>query len=280
MDRAVRFYFSAFVVAAILVAAGAGAQTSEEEAPLRLSWQNNMLTIHSPRLPEGKLEAWYLEAFCRRGSTDRDWSETVIPHETTKLSSEPDGSLVRLRTVVEPGVEVLHEIRAGHDEVSFDLTIQNPTEQEVDIEWAQPCIRVGPFTGLGQEEYIRKCFICTEDGVVMLDKTRRTEAARYRGGQVYVPEGIDGDDVNPRPISPDVPTLGIIGCYSADDTLMLAMAWDQVQELFQGVIACIHADFRVGGMKAHETKRLRGKLYLTGNDAEALLARYRRDFPE
>ena len=90
--------------------------------------------------------------------------------------------------------------------------------------------------------------------------------------------GIDHDDVNPRPISPDVPAYGVIGCYSADDEFVLAMAWDHVQELFQGVIACIHADFRIGGMKPHETKKLRGKLYLIRNDTAALRARYRQDF--
>ena len=38
-----------------------------------------------------------------------------------------------------------------------------------------------------------------------------SEEARYRGGQVYVPEGIDRADVNPRPLSPDVPVNGLIG---------------------------------------------------------------------
>ena len=58
----------------------------------------------------------------------------------------------------------------------------------------------------------------------------------------------------------------------------MATAWDQTQELFQGVIVCIHNDPRVGGLDPGETKRLRGKLYLLANDPDELLRRYRRDF--
>ena len=104
--------------------------------------------------------------------------------------------------------------------------------------------------------------------------------ALYRGGQVYVPEGVDPDDVNPRPISPDVPSNGLIGCFSADGRYILATAWEPFQELFQGVILCIHSDFRLGGMNPGDTKTARGKIYIVENDVKWLLGRYRRDFPE
>ena len=108
--------------------------------------------------------------------------------------------------------------------------------------------------------------------------TRNLEEAVYRGGQVYVPKGINLDDVNPRPISLDQPVNGLIGCVSADDRYLLAMAWDQTQELFQGVIVCLHNDPRVGGLKAGETKKLHGKVYFLRKDPKALLKRYKRDF--
>lgn len=251
---------------------------AEGERPLHIEWRDGMLRIQSPRIPGGELEVWYLEAYCRKGSTDRDWAVTIIPFKSELVASEPAGAHIRLKDVLEPGVVVFHDIRAGTDEVAFDVTLTNPTEHAVDLEWAQPCLRVGTFTGLGQEDYIGRCFIFTQSGLTTLDKTRRTEVARYRGGQVYVPRGIEKADVNPRPISPDVPAYNLIGCTSADGTLLLAMAWDHVQELFQGVLTCIHADFRVGGLEPGETKRIRGRLYLLANDPEALLARYRRDF--
>jgi hypothetical protein len=112
----------------------------------------------------------------------------------------------------------------------------------------------------------------------MLDKLPRTEEAIYRGGQVYVPEGIPLKDVNPRPISSIKPVNALIGCFSSDDTKMLAMAWDQTQELFQGVIVCLHNDPRIGGLKAGETRDLRGKVYIMPKSAERLLKRYERDF--
>jgi hypothetical protein len=36
--------------------------------PLRLEWERNMLSIRRPDLPGGKVEVWYMEAFCRSGS--------------------------------------------------------------------------------------------------------------------------------------------------------------------------------------------------------------------
>ena len=265
-------------VVAVALLVSAVPEGDGEKGDIRLSWRDNMLTVHSPRLPGGKLEIWYLEAFCRSGSTDRDWAETVIPHTTELVEASEDGASLHLRSTVEPGVNVEHRITAVPDGVAFDMVLTNTTEQAVDVDWAQPCIRVDAFTGLSQEDYIRKCFIFTEEGLTTLDRTRRTEEARYRGGQVYVPEGIDLDDVNPRPISPETPVNGLIGCFSADDSLLLAMAWDNVQELFQGVIVCIHSDPRIGGLEAGETRRLKGRLYLMNSDPEALLKRYRGDF--
>ena len=48
------------------------------DSGLRLAWEKNMLTISGENIPGGEVKVWYLEAYCRPGSTDRDWSETVI----------------------------------------------------------------------------------------------------------------------------------------------------------------------------------------------------------
>ena len=60
----------------------------------------------------------------------------------------------------------------------------------------------------------------------------------------------------------------------------MAVAWEPYQEIFQGVIACMHSDFRIGGLEPGESKRIRGRVYLVPNDVPALLERYQRDFPE
>ena len=257
---------------------GIPSTTRQPEPRLHLEWTNNILSVSGASLSGGTLKIWYLEAFCRSGSTDRNWNQSTIPHQTTLLSRDLDGGTIRLRTAVEPSVEVLHVIRADTDEVTFDVTMENRGDRFVDVDWFQPCLRVDGFTGLQQDKYIQKCFIFTERGLIRLDQTRRTDEARYRGGQVYVPAGIDLNNVNPRPISPEKPINGLIGCFSADETRLLATPWDHTQELFQGVIVCIHNDPRVGGLNPGETKRLRGKLYLLANDPEELLRRYRRDF--
>lgn len=246
--------------------------------PFTLSWERNMLSIRRPDLPGGKVDLWYLEAFCRSGSTRRKWDQTVIPHRTEKTGEAPDGRSITLRTVVEGGLEVLHEIRAGLDEVDFRVEAVNRGPAFVDASWVQPCLRVGGFTGRTQETYVERCFIYLDGRPVFLDRARRTEEAIYRGGQVYVPAGIDREDVNPRPLSPDAPSHPIIGCLSADGRSILATAWEPCQELFQGVIVCIHADFRLGGLEPGQTRRARGKVYLVENDLQKLLDRFRSDF--
>jgi len=245
---------------------------------LNIHWKSNILTISGEHLPGDTMDILYLEAFCKTGSTNRVWEQTTIPHKTELISSDQNGKFIRLRTVVEPAVEVFHEIRATNDEVDFQLELKNNNTQAVDVDWFQPCIRVDRFTSRNQENYLARCFIFTDRGLTTLDKTRRTEEALYKGGQTYVPPGINLNDVNPRPISNDQPANGLIGCYSDDNNYLMATAWDHYQELFQGIFVCIHSDPRIGGLKPGETKKVHGKLYVLKNDSQELLARYRRDF--
>jgi hypothetical protein len=244
---------------------------------LSLSWTNNLLTLTGPEVPGGSLQLWYLEAFCRGGSTHRRWEETTLPHRTEWVKGNSQS--IELLTRVEPGVRIRHRITVRKDGVDFDLEMVNEGREPSPIQWFQPCLRVGAFTGKDQETYPGSCFIFTAQGPVRLDQLPRTEEALYRGGQVYVPRGIPTNDVNPRPISTVRPVNGLIGAVSADQKKLVAMAWSRTQELFQGVIVCIHSDPRVGGLAPGERKKLRGKLYLMDNDPKALLRRHRRDFP-
>src|SRR5947207_2684120 len=91
------------------VAAGAG------ERALSLSWDKELLTIRGKHLPGGALEVWYIEAFCRPGSTRRDWNQTTIPHQTELVESGADGRRIKLRSRLDDGVVVDHEIRTGRD---------------------------------------------------------------------------------------------------------------------------------------------------------------------
>lgn len=266
------------ILVCIAVAVPTAPSADEVPPDIKLDWEDNILTVSSPQIPGSPLEIWYLEAFCRSGSTDRDWAETVIPQTTELVQRDESGQRLVLKSTVEPAVEAVHTITVDGDTVLFSVELTNNGAEYADVSWVQPCMRVGTFTGLGQDDYIQRCFIYVDDKPVMLDVLHRTQEARYKGGQVYVPPGIDLDDVNPRPISSVRPERGIIGCVSADGQQLLAMAWSNVQELFQGVIVCIHADFRVGGLAPGETKHLEGRVYVMENDPARLLDRYKRDF--
>ena len=246
---------------------------------LELSWTNNLLTVTGTNLPGGKLQIWYLEAFCRSGAHHRDWRQTTLPHKTALLTNESN-RVLRFRTLVQPEIEVQHIVTAKDDELDIRFTMKNSGREDVDVQWFQPaCIRVEQFTGCGQSNYTGKSFIFTERGLTMLDQTRRTEEALYRGGQVYVMPGVSTNDANPRPLCLNRPTNGLIGCFSADGKQLLATASDRTHELFEGVYVCLHSDPRIGGLKAGETKTLRAKLYVMTNEVAALLKRYADDFP-
>lgn len=252
------------------------AASAADAAAINIKWDKNFLYVSSADLPGGPVAIHYLEAYCRSGSTDRVWQETTIPHRTELI--EAAAQHVRLRCRVEPDVIVEHDIASGRDDVTFRLTATNRGKKYADVQWAQPCMRVDRFTGRKQDDYFERCFIFTERGLTMLHQTHRASKARYVPGQVYVPRGISRADVNPRPISEDVPVNGLIGAFSGDGSKILAMAFDAHQELFQGVIVCIHSDFRIGGLEPGESKSIFGKLYLVENDSKKLLARYERDF--
>jgi len=248
---------------------------------LKLAWSNNMLTIAGEQVPGGEVKIWYLEAFCRAGSTDRDWGQTVIPHKTEMVSAEPQR--IRLKSALEDGVTVQHEIRASEDEVDFRLTAENPADKRSEAHWAQPCMRVDRFVGVkpapSSEEYLPKSFIFVDGKLTRLPSQPWATKARYTPGQTWCPKHVPRTDVNPRPLSSIVPSNGLIGCFSADENKILATAWEPYQELFQGVIVCLHSDFRLGGLRPGERKEVRGKVYLVDADLDALLRRYRRDFP-
>jgi hypothetical protein len=272
----------------LLLAWAAPALAEDRPAHLRLRWAENMLTISGQNIPGEELPIWYIEAYCRPGSTDADWGQhTVIGHTTELVSASTDGRVLRLKDTLKDGVVVEHTITAGPDEVDFQLVAHNPTDKPSQAHWAQPCVRVDKFTGAGKDDarglvpkYARKCFIFLDGKLTRLPTTPWAEGARYTPGQVYGAPGVDRNDLNPRPLSEHIPSSGLCGCFSADEKQILGMAWEPYQEIFQGVIACLHSDYRIGGLKAGETKKIRGKIYVVDANVDALVKRFERDFPE
>lgn len=253
-----------------------------ETSKLTIDWDKKYLTI-SGDFSGGQIKVHYLEAYCRAGSTDRPWDKTVIQHKS-ELISKTDQE-IKIRDTLIDGVIVDHVIRSDQDSVTFEVTAHNPTKKLSGAAWAQPCIRVDKFTGCDPKNsrlefppYIKKCFLYLDGKLTRLPTKPWNNKARYVFGQVYVPSTVDRDDVNPRPLSTLVPSNGLCGCFSKDESEIMAVAWEPYQEIFQGVITCIHSDFRIGGLKPSETKRVKGKIYLVKADPKALLKRYQKDF--
>lgn len=260
---------------------------SRADGGLSLHWENRFLEIRGTAIPGGPIHIHYLEAYCRPGSTDRDWKETVIPHTSRLISNHNEGQEIEIEDRLDDGVVVHHKILAGQDDVTFTVTASNPTDRVSQAHWAQPCMRVDQFTGTDNADarkvyppYIRKCFLMVDGELTRLPTEPWALEARYIPGQVYAAAGVNRDDVNPRPLSPIVPSSGLTGCYSADEKMILAVVWEPYQEVFQGVITCMHNDFRIGGLDPGETKTIRGKIYVVPADETALLKRFRRDFPD
>lgn len=259
-----------------------------EKPTLSLSRQDHWLVIHAPHVPGGEIRTNYLEAYCRPHSTDADWvKHTVIPHRNELLSLSDDKKVLRLRDTLADGVVVDHVITARDDEVDFQLTAHNPTDKASEAHWAQPCVRLGAFTGFtsnergpngAPEDYLPKCFIFLDGKLERMPTREWATKARYTPGQVWAPKGVPRTDVNPRPLNPLTPSNRLIGCFSADDKWIWATAWEPYQELFQGVARCLHSDFRIGGLAPGERKVIRGKVYLVPNDVAGLLQRAERDF--
>jgi hypothetical protein len=245
-----------------------------------VAWTDNILTISGANLPGGEMKVLYIEAYCQSGSTTRKWEQTVIGHRTRQVFARDDHTGVSLECILKDGVVVRHDITASADEVNFAITATNPTDKPSLAQWAQPCIRVDKFTGRSQKDYLEKCFIFLDGKLSRMPTRAWATEALYTPGQVWYPRNVDRNDVNPRPVSDAVPDNGLIGCFSADEKTIFAVAFEPYQELFQGVICCLHSDFRIGGLKPGETKKIRGKIYIVPADVNALLARYRHDFPE
>lgn len=298
-----------FLIALTLLLGGRLATAAADAPPtgpgLTLVRNGHWLVIRGAQIPGDEIRINYLEAYCRANSTDADWvKHTVIPHENRTILINPNGKELRLTDTLADGVVVDHHITAGVDEVTFALVARNPTDKRSEAHWAQPCVRLGAFTGYSVndfngniDDYLPKCFIFlpgsegTEgasargDRNVALPVLARMPTpvwetkARYIPGQVWAAPGVPRTDVNPRPLNPLTPGNGLIGCFSGDESMIFATAWEPYQELFQGVARCLHSDFRLGGLEPGETKRIKGKIYLVPNDVPALLARYRQDFP-
>src|SRR5579863_3024430 len=125
----------AFTAAVAGVSIEVAAAVEIEPAPLVLEWHHNILTIHRPAgasdpIPGGEIQILYIEAYCRPGSTNRDWGRTTIGHRTEVVGGKQRSNRLQLRCTLKDGVIVDHDIRGMPSAVEFELTVHNPTNRE------------------------------------------------------------------------------------------------------------------------------------------------------
>ncbi len=231
-----------------------------------IQWSDGFLYVDFPELPGDPLEILYLEAYCRAGAHDRDWGETVIPHTSRVTRRLRDGSALYLRDTLADGVVVHHAIYATEASVRFYVEAHNPTDRPSAVDWAQPCLRLGRFAGCAGDPdphaILPRVFIYLDDKPAFLPTQPWATEARYTPGQVWRAPDIAPEDVNPRPLSPLIPSSSRIGCLSADDEWTIVTNWQPLHELFLGIYHCIHADFHIGGLAPDEKKTAGGSLSL------------------
>jgi hypothetical protein len=191
-----------------------------------------------------------------------------------------------LEDTLRDGVVVTHTLLAVRTGVKILVEARNPTDKPSEALWAQPCVRLGLFTGYEPmpgpdiDDYLPKCFVMVDGRRTRMPLTPWAKQARYIPGQVWGAPGVNSSDLNPRPHSTVKLSHGLIGCYSADETWVFATAWEPYQELFQGVARCLHSDFRIGGLAPGETKTIRGRMYILPNHKGLLESLYKREFSE
>ena len=170
-----------FVLFTVLTLLSASVVRAAEKPTLTLGRNGSYLVIQGAEIPGGDVRINYLEAYCRAGSTDADWvKHTVIRHKCELVSMSADKKTLRLRDTLSDGVVVEHTITAGGDEIDFRLVARNPGTKRSEAHWAQPCVRLGDFTGFDPrgkniDDYLPKCFVFLEGKLERMPT--RTQAA-------------------------------------------------------------------------------------------------------
>ena len=250
---------------------------------LSLSWNesgnNGHIVVRCTRPHASWIKIWFVELYMRSGSHD-NYPGGVIPHTTRMIDVGAGGSWMRLRCDLQDGVVVMHRIACRGDCIEIQSEASNPTDRVSGVAWGAPCVIVENFTGCDSSNYLNKCFIFLEERLERMPVHPWAVDAIETPGQVWCPASVGRADVEPHPLSELVPSNGLIGCFSKDEKHVCAIAWQPYQNLFQGIITCLHADFGINGLEAGESKKIRGVIYLTEADIPGLLQRYRQEFPE
>ncbi len=167
------------------------------------------------------------------------------------------------------------------DRVELEFVVRNESGADTFVS-AQFCLVLSDSAEFCDREYERT-FVHTADGWV-----RAAEGDRGPMDPqwcLYRLEGGPAPEQQPDPtlwgISTEVPDIGLIAVMAPDGDRVLGYAWERPGFLMNNArIPCIHADPVWPPVPNGEAATVRGVVYFLEGGLDALLERYRADFPD
>lgn len=214
-------------------------------------------------------------------------------------ASESDGALVfRHAHATIPDVELATRLTPGAGHVLIRLTVTGAAEDSVRaVRRVNACWqfrRSATFGNRGHfvRDFVRRCFVFTDGGFTRLtDTSRRPDTRRPPDHDQNSPPWVQRyiPDWMPHPGQPeaswgnsdDRPTESLVGVVSRDGEHLAAWGCRRCGGIGQGWHDCLHLlpDMPLDYDPATNRIESTAILYFTPNDPDALLARYRSDFP-
>jgi dienelactone hydrolase len=251
-------------------------------------WQRDPQTFVGatfPNVPDFTCDSWcYESAVDFIGARALDGGRVELRH---RVRDDPQAILVTVVTPEPGAVEFI-----AHLESEPGAAAQLPANLFVNLCWQ--LIRAPAFASAPDPypEFIKRCFIFTDNGMTFLDHTeRRLIPCRppddaYNNPpwvQMYLREGEPMPKVDATSwadYSPDRFTAPVIGAVSRDGKYLAAIANGSATMMAQAWHDCMHDNppwLPAGATTAQQTWRV--KIYAMENDPRALLAQVAKDFP-
>ncbi|MEK7396604.1 MAG: hypothetical protein AAB116_06670 [Candidatus Poribacteria bacterium] len=262
-----------------------------ENLPTLGVWQENDLILVSakfPNVPDFTCDSW-----CYESNVDFVDAKALGKGAIELRHRDRSQPYVLIITTVtpEPGaVEFSARIELDLDKYPDAKMPQTPT-------WLNLCwqLRRSPLFASKPDpypEFVKRCFIFTENGMTFLDKTFRKkipcrpEDDTYNNPpwvQMYVGAWQEIPEVTPESwadYSTDRYITTIIGAISRDEKYLTAIANDSATSMCQAWHDCMHNNPQwLPENNSTEERRWRLKIYAMENDSKTLLSRVAKDFP-
>jgi hypothetical protein len=245
-----------------------------------------MVTAKFPNVPEFTCDSWWYEsAVDSLDARALGGGKVGLRHR----SRDQTHAIIITTVTPEPGaVEFLARLELEQGTAAGLPT--NP--QPLNLCWQLRRARAFASKPDPYPEFIKRCFIFSENGVVFLDKTtRRPVPVRQLGDpynnppwvQMYVGLWQDVPPTNPKgwaDYSPDRYAATVIGAVSRDRKYLAAVATFSAHSLCPAGHDCMHNNPQWLPAQSPPNKRVwRLKIYAMENDPDALMARVLKDFP-